>query len=114
MAVDPLAGERVLAFDTETTGISTSRSRIVQFALVGSDVDGAPVHIEHLIDLQRSRVVNTLELQLGRDLLDIRNSEAFNVLGQGARLQGLERAAPCNRDGRRLAVCRRFRDTIGL
>ena len=50
MAVDPLAGERVLAFDTETTGISTSRSRIVQFALVGSDVDGSPMHIEHLID----------------------------------------------------------------
>lgn len=50
MAVDPLAGERVLAFDTETTGISTSRSRIVQFALVGSDVDGSPMHIEHLVD----------------------------------------------------------------
>ena len=50
MAVDPLAGERVLAFDTETTGISTTRSRIVQFALVGSDVNGEPVHIEHIVD----------------------------------------------------------------
>jgi exonuclease I len=34
-----LEGERVLAFDLETTGISTSRDRIVQLALIGSDED---------------------------------------------------------------------------
>ena len=44
-----LAGESVLAFDLETTGISTNNDRIVQIALVGSNNEGEAVHYETLI-----------------------------------------------------------------
>ena len=40
MATDILDGERVLAFDLETTGISTSTDRVVQIALIGADEEG--------------------------------------------------------------------------
>ena len=53
MAVDPLAGERVLAFDLETTGISTRSDRIVQIALLGTEADGSSVGIERLVDPRR-------------------------------------------------------------
>ena len=49
-----LAGETVLAFDLETTGISTNNDRIVQIALVGSDSLGEPVNYEHLINPRRA------------------------------------------------------------
>ena len=42
--VDVLEGHRVLAFDLETTGISTNNDRIVQVALIGADADGNPIH----------------------------------------------------------------------
>jgi len=52
MATDPLAGYRVLGFDLETTGFSPKKHRIVQYALVGNDADGTPIHIEELINPQ--------------------------------------------------------------
>jgi len=48
-----LAGESVLAFDLETTGISTNNDRIVQIALVGSNNEGEAVHYETLINPRR-------------------------------------------------------------
>ncbi|MBT60544.1 MAG: hypothetical protein CMA63_03190 [Euryarchaeota archaeon] len=53
MASNVLEGERVLAFDLETTGISTSNDRIVQIALVGSRKNGEPVHYECIINPRR-------------------------------------------------------------
>ena len=53
MAQDFLSGERVLAFDLETTGISTSKDRIVQIALIGADSDGSQIHFESLVNPQR-------------------------------------------------------------
>ncbi len=50
MAQDLLAGERVLAFDLETTGISTNNDRIVQLALIGVDIDEQPIHFETLVN----------------------------------------------------------------
>ena len=49
-----LEGERVLAFDLETTGISTSRDRIVQLALIGSDIDGTEISYDQLVNPRRS------------------------------------------------------------
>ena len=49
-----LTGETVLAFDLETTGISTNNDRIVQIALVGSNSSGEPVNYEHLINPRRA------------------------------------------------------------
>jgi len=54
MAPNVLDGERVLAFDLETTGISTSSDRIVQIALIGATPDGTPIHFEEIINPQRS------------------------------------------------------------
>ena len=50
MAQDLLSGERVLAFDLETTGISTNSDRIVQLALIGVDADEQPIHFETLVN----------------------------------------------------------------
>ena len=49
-----LAGETVLAFDLETTGISTNNDRIVQIALIGSDSVGEAVNYETLINPRRA------------------------------------------------------------
>ena len=49
-----LAGEAVLAFDLETTGISTNNDRIVQIALIGSDSAGEAVNYETLINPRRA------------------------------------------------------------
>jgi DNA polymerase-3 subunit epsilon len=51
--VDVLEGHRVLAFDLETTGISTNNDRIVQVALIGADVDGNPIHHDVIVNPQR-------------------------------------------------------------
>ena len=54
MAQNFLDGERVLALDLETTGISTNNDRIVQIALIGSSEDGSEVSYENLINPRRS------------------------------------------------------------
>ena len=51
--VDVLEGHRVLAFDLETTGISTNNDRIVQVALIGADADGNPIHHDVIVNPQR-------------------------------------------------------------
>ena len=51
--VDILEGQRVLAFDLETTGVSTNNDRIVQVALVGAKADGGTVHYDVLVNPQR-------------------------------------------------------------
>ncbi len=51
--VDVLEGHKVLAFDLETTGVSTSSDRIVQIALIGADEEGNPIHYEAIINPQR-------------------------------------------------------------
>ena len=51
--VDILEGQRVLAFDLETTGVSTNNDRIVQVALIGAQADGSSVHYDVLVNPQR-------------------------------------------------------------
>lgn len=51
--VDILQGHKVLAFDLETTGVSTNNDRIVQVALIGADIDGSPIHYDILVNPQR-------------------------------------------------------------
>ena len=53
-----LEGERVLAFDLETTGVSTSRDRIVQLALIGSNSDGTEISYDQLVNPRRSIPTN--------------------------------------------------------
>ena len=68
--VDILEGQRVLAFDLETTGVSTNNDRIVQVALIGAQADGSTVHYDVLVNPQRpipmgaSRVHGIFDLSL--------------------------------------------------
>ena len=50
MGQDLFQGEKVLAFDLETTGVSTNNDRIVQFALIGTLEDGTAVNVERLVN----------------------------------------------------------------
>ena len=51
--VEILNGLKVLAFDLETTGISTNSDRIVQIALIGADENDSPIHEDILVNPQR-------------------------------------------------------------
>ena len=62
MGYEFLEGEQVLAFDLETTGISTSSDRIVQIALVGSDSEGKPLSYEQLVNPRRPIPVGASEV----------------------------------------------------
>ena len=53
MAPDVFDGERVLAFDLETTGVSTQYDRIVQLALIGADAECEAIHYEELVNPRR-------------------------------------------------------------
>ena len=53
MGEDLFENEKVLAFDLETTGISTRNDQIVQMALVGSLSDGTTVNYEKMVNPQR-------------------------------------------------------------
>ena len=48
-----LSGYRVLGFDLETTGLDARKDRIVQYALIGSDVDGSHINLASLVDPRR-------------------------------------------------------------
>jgi DNA polymerase-3 subunit epsilon len=43
-------GFRVLGFDLETTGFDVRKERIVEYALVGSDVDGSHINLQSLVN----------------------------------------------------------------
>jgi DNA polymerase-3 subunit epsilon len=76
MAVDPLAGYRVLGFDLETTGFSPKSHRIVQYALVGCDVDGSSMHIDELVNPQMRIPPETTRIH-GISDGDVRNVPPF-------------------------------------
>ena len=50
MSEGMLSGYRVLGFDLETTGFDHRSDRIVQFALIGSDVDGRHINLQSLVN----------------------------------------------------------------
>ena len=50
MVVDLFSGNSVLGFDLETTGIDVSRSRIVEYALIGSNAEGEELRVHSLVN----------------------------------------------------------------
>ena len=48
--VDLFSGNSVLGFDLETTGIDVSRSRIVEYALIGSNAEGEELRVHSLVN----------------------------------------------------------------
>ena len=77
MAQDFLDGERVLAFDLETTGISTNSDKIVQIALIGSSSDGDEISYETLINPRRAIPLQASEVHGIYDS-DVRSLDDFS------------------------------------
>jgi len=53
MSGDIFAGFRVLGFDLETTGFNARTERIVEYALVGSDIDGSHINLQSLVNPEK-------------------------------------------------------------
>lgn len=49
MAGEIFDGFRVVGFDLETTGFDIRKERIVEYALIGSDIDGTPINLQSLV-----------------------------------------------------------------
>ena len=84
-----LNGERVLAFDLETTGISTSRDRIVQLALIGSDADGSELSYDRLVNPRRPIPYESQRIH-GISDSDVRGEPDFSAIADevAALIQG--------------------------
>jgi DNA polymerase-3 subunit epsilon len=78
MTHDPLAGCRVVGFDLETTGLQSRSHRIVQFAVLGSDVDGSSIHYESLVDPQRGIPADAARIHGIHDA-DVRGIDTFGA-----------------------------------
>lgn len=79
MAQNFLDGERVLALDLETTGISTNDDRIVQIALIGSSEDGGQISYENLVNPRRSIPMQASNVHGIYDS-DVRSLGDFSIL----------------------------------
>jgi len=71
-----LDGMRVLGFDLETTGFDPRSERVVEFALVGSDVDGRHMNIQSLVNPGR-RIPQNATAVHGITDSDVRGSGLF-------------------------------------
>ena len=71
-----LEGMKVLGFDLETTGFDPRSERIVEFALVGSDVDGTPMNVQSLVNPGR-RIPKNATAVHGIADSDVREVGAF-------------------------------------
>ena len=71
-----LDGLKVLGFDLETTGFDPRSERIVEFALVGSDVDGSHINIQSLVHPGRKIPQNATKVH-GITDSDVRGVENF-------------------------------------
>ena len=79
--VDILEGHKVLAFDLETTGVSTNNDRIVQVALIGTDSDGTDIHFDTLVNPQRPIPSGATRVHGVHDS-DVRNEPVFKHYAQ--------------------------------
>ncbi len=50
MAEDIFLNQKIVGFDIETTGISIRQSKIVQYAIIGSDYDGTEIKNDSLVN----------------------------------------------------------------
>tara|TARA_B100000287_G_scaffold352208_1_gene341599 strand:- start:731 stop:1558 length:828 start_codon:yes stop_codon:yes gene_type:complete len=74
--VDLLEGHQVLAFDLETTGVSTNSDKIVQVALIGADSNGIEINHNILINPQRPIPFEATRVH-GISDSDVKNKEIF-------------------------------------
>lgn len=50
MAEDIFSNYRVVGFDLETTGLSITQARIIQYGIIGSDINGEEIRINTLVN----------------------------------------------------------------
>ncbi|MBT6683864.1 MAG: 3'-5' exonuclease [Euryarchaeota archaeon] len=72
-----LSGFRVLGFDLETTGFDPSKHRIVQYAFIGSDVDGTHINAESLVKPNMKIPPETTRIH-GISDRDVKKSKLFH------------------------------------
>ena len=71
------AGFRVLGFDLETTGFDMRKERIVEYALVGSDIDGSHINLQSLVNPGKRIPVDSTNVH-GIKNSDVKNSGEFS------------------------------------
>ena len=71
------SGFRVLGFDLETTGFDMRKERIVEYALVGSDVDGSHINLQSLVNPGKRIPVDSTNVH-GIKNSDVKNSGEFS------------------------------------
>ena len=76
MVDDPFTGRRVFAFDLETTGLDIRKDRIVQYALIGSDVDGSTITVESFVNPQQ-HITSDSSADHGITDSDVRSAGTF-------------------------------------
>ena len=71
------SGFRVLGFDLETTGFDMRKERIVEYALVGSDIDGSHINLQSLVNPGKRIPVDPTNVH-GIKNSDVKNSGEFS------------------------------------
>ena len=77
MSGEIFAGFRVLGFDLETTGFDMRKERIVEYALVGSDVGGERIHLQSLVNPGKKIPLDSTNVHGIKDK-DVRDSGEFS------------------------------------
>ena len=77
MAGEIFDGFRVVGFDLETTGFDIRKERIVEYALIGSDIDGAPINLQSLVYPEKRIPFEASNVHGIKDQ-DVRNAGAFS------------------------------------
>jgi DNA polymerase-3 subunit epsilon len=70
-------GFRVLGFDLETTGFNIRSERIVEYALVGSDIDGSRINLQSLVNPGKRIPLESTNVHGIKDV-DVKNSGDFS------------------------------------
>ena len=78
MAEDIFDNQRVVGFDLETTGLSISQSKIIQFGIIGSDIDGAEIRINSLVNPHISIPIKSTEIH-GINNADVKHLPGFRA-----------------------------------
>ena len=70
-------GFRVVGFDLETTGFDIKKERIVEYALIGSDIDGSSINVQSLV-YPAKRIPLEASNVHGINDQDVRDAGAFS------------------------------------
>ena len=76
MSGEIFAGFRVLGFDLETTGFDVRKERIVEYALVGSEIDGSRINLQSFVNPGKRIPIDSTNVHGIKDV-DVKNSVLF-------------------------------------